>query len=139
MTFEKWDLKAIFHFTKSFLTRNILSPSRHISVAGTLLRPPRHSLFFWFPFSKSGTKGCSPSRKKSADTVQTDRYICMYISFIHTQMRIHTFLKFYHLSKKMFRMSWHELEKFWKLSGCANIIFLRELLVTLHIYICKKY
>ena len=26
-------------------------------------------------------------------------------------------------------MSWYELEKFLKLSGCANIIFLRELFV----------
>ena len=136
MTFEKWDLKAIFHFTKSFFDKKHTKPLQAYICGRDSLRPPRHSLFFWFPFSKFGTKGCSPSRKKSDKFLQKDRnrYICMYISFTHTQMHIHTFLKFYHLSKEMFRMSWHELEKFWKLSGCANIIFLRELLVTLHIY-----
>ena len=38
-----WTLKAMFYFTKSFLTRDIVSRPRQIIVVGTL------QLFFWSP------------------------------------------------------------------------------------------
>ena len=63
MTFENLALKTIFHFIKSFLTRNIVhpTPQRQVSVTGTQDPPDIH--FFLIPpplFSKFETEGCPP-------------------------------------------------------------------------------
>ena len=42
LTFENLALKTMFHFIDSFLTGNIVSCPRQISVAGTLQEPPQN-------------------------------------------------------------------------------------------------
>ena len=61
-----------------------------------------------------------------------------YTQRAHTHTHTHTLKeKSYKLSSdKMFRRSWHQIEKFWRLSGWAIIIFLKEVTVTSHLKPC---
>ena len=77
MTFENGAFKAVFHFTNSFLIRNIVIPPplpMQIYMAGTEdppPPPPRQALIFFLilPFSKVWTEGV-PQQKRGADTVK---------------------------------------------------------------------
>ena len=68
-----------FSFTKSFLTRNIVSPPRQIFLVATFLSPP--SILFFSnppPLSKCWTESSNPSRKGWADTAALNYpYFCV--------------------------------------------------------------
>ena len=63
LTFEDWALKTIFHFTKPFLTRHIVSPPQANIYGKDSFRVPKHSFFSDLPFSKFGTEGCPPVKR----------------------------------------------------------------------------
>ena len=63
MTFEDWDLKTLFYFTKSFFgKKHSEAPQTNICGKDSLTPPSTH-FFLILPFSKFGTEGCPPKQK----------------------------------------------------------------------------
>ena len=104
MTFENLALKTIFRFTKSFLTRNIVSPPGKYPWQGLFKTPlPGTHFFSDPPFSKFDIEGYPPSRKGEADTVAKAGLACNLKTFFSPKslLKALLFLNKKHFSAKI--------------------------------------
>ena len=77
-------LKYMFYFTKSLLTRSILSPPG--KYLWQKLFSPRHSFFSDSPFSKFGTESCLPTEREGDwyCAIWLEHWSCMVNTFLTT-------------------------------------------------------